>query len=184
MTPIPSGDFPSVLKLNILDNLAIAISNMILSAPGMVQGSGVNTKLKAGNTTTYLSAGVLATKTTFEIPFTTSGNGSFTGAYDVTPNAGSVQERVYVVYLNAAGTATMIVGAQATGSGNGLYPDMPGAGGTGLRTPGLTPIGGVRIAVAAGASGFQANTTQPATSGAVTATYFDGYPVQQLQATQ
>ena len=189
----------------LLDNIVVGYDNRILSAPGMTQGTTTNTSFKAANTTSYMSSGIVKSKATFEVAGT-AGNGTYTGVQDVTPNASSVQERVYVVYLSATGTPTIIAGTQSTGAGTAPYPDMPStipsnaAGPEGmlsasyptgivsgplpLLTNGYTPIGGCRIAVAAGATGFEMGTTQPATAGAITATYFDGYPHPQFYTAQ
>lgn len=202
------------------DNLARAIDNFatdVGALPNLVQGSGSNVKLKSTNTVKYRSAGICKSVATFEVAFT-AGTAGFTGAQDVTPNANSIQERAYVVCVNAAGTPSIIAGVQTTvtvagtapipdltstvpteaggpegvivGAGypadqtNAAYPASVTSSPLGLRANNLTPIGIVWIAAAAGASGFEGGTTQPATAGAITATYLDGYPTPQILTAQ
>jgi hypothetical protein len=175
--------------MNRLDNMTVLMLNRIDpgNPPGLEQGTTTNTSVRVANTTKYLCAGVPKSKSAAEVAFPTSGNSSYTGPYDVAPNASSVQERVYAITINAAGTLGMIAGAQATGSGNAPMPEYPqtnvsytDADGNTYQnnaqyTNGIVILGTLRIAVAAGSTGFEANTTEPETSGAVTATYQDGF---------
>lgn len=132
------------------------------SPPGLTQGTSSNVKLKVANTTKCLVNFVPISFTTAEVAFTTG------GVHDIPANAATVQEQVYAVLVNASGALTIVAGGITAGAGTAPIPDWPSTN--------LCPIGYVRIAVAAGSSPFTAGTTQPATSGAITATYTDGYP--------
>lgn len=155
--------------ITLIENMSIASDNQALSLAGLTQGSGVNTKVKVANTVTYTCSGKLYSKTTAEVAFTTTTD-------DIPANAASIQERVYMVTVNAAGTLAIVAGTIATGAGAALLPERP--------ADGTTPIGYLRITVAAGATPFTANTTQPVTAGAITAVYQDGYPRPRFSAAQ
>lgn len=127
-----------------------------LTAPGLVIGLTTASSVKITNTTTYLFAGAFKSKTTAEVPFITT-------THDIAANASTVQERMYVLYLDGSGNPTIVAGAISTGAGTALLPE---------RTYTLTPIGSVRIAVAAGATNFTANTTL-LSAAALTVTYTD-----------
>lgn len=177
--------------MNKLDNITTCMQNRLDpgNPPGLTVGSSTTTDIKIANTTKYSSKGVPKSKSTAEAAFPTSGNSTYTGADDVTPNANSVQERVYMITLDGSGNVGIVAGTQTTGANTAPYPEWPSTVVTNtdadgnvtyqnrLYTPGVTPIGSLRITVAAGTSGFRANTTSPTTSGAITATYQDGYPM-------
>lgn len=110
------------------------------SNPGLAIGSGSKKKVLIANTVQYRVAGVLASKTTAEVDFTAT-------THDIAPNANTVQEAVYAISLAANGAPTVTKGTTATGAGNAVEPDTPAAN---------TLIGTVRIAVAAGATPFDA----------------------------
>lgn len=118
-----------------------AFRNMTLSNPGLAIGSGSKAKVLIANTVVFLIAGVFKSKTTAEIAFTAT-------THDIAPNASSIQEAVYLLTLNAAGTATITKGTTATGAGNAAVPAAPA---------GQAVIGHVRVAVAAGATLFDAS---------------------------
>jgi hypothetical protein len=135
--------------------------------PGLVIGSGATTAVKIANTTKYTSSGVPKSKTTAEVAFTAT-------THDIIANATSVQERLYVILLNASGTPTIVAGVQSTGVGTALLPERS------TIADGLCPIGTVRIAINAGTPGsgtnFVAGTTALSDARLVgsAATYVDG----------
>jgi hypothetical protein len=196
--PFGNGLVLSQAHLNDHDLLALLIGNQPLGNAGIAQGA-TTTSLKVTNAVTYRCGGQLYTTTSAaQVAFPVTGNAQFTGLWDITPNATTVQERVYAVTITSAGTLGMIStfqttdsegvqyplstlnvantsALQFTGSGQAPYPELPSNGG--LPINGITVLGGVRIAVAAGSIGFEANVTNVATSGAITVTFFQGYPV-------
>lgn len=138
-------------------------ANRCFTSAGFVIGSSAPTKIKQANTVTYTNNGSTATtvsatpgigqfysQTAQEIPFTPT-------THDIAPNASTVQERCYLVLLNNAGSAIIVAGAIASGVGNAVWPDLPLANGVPGQHYG-TPIGGCRIAVAAGTVPFTAGT--------------------------
>lgn len=152
--------------MTLFDNQAMALDNAIFGAlPALAQGATANTSIKTTNTFTYTSTGVMKSKTTAEVAFTAI-------AHDIPAIASAIQERVYMVTVNAAGTLAITAGTIASGAGNAALPERPS-------TDGTTPVGYVRITVAAGATPFTAGTTQPiaGTTGAITVAYTDGYPL-------
>lgn len=156
--------------MTLFDNQAMALDNYAFGSAstlpiGLAQGATANTSIKTTSTFAYTSTGVLKSKATAEVPFTTT-------THDIPANASAVQERVYMVTVNAAGTLAITAGTIASGAGNAALPERPS-------TDGTTPIGYVRITVAAGATPFTAGTTQPiaGTTGAITVAYTDGYPL-------
>lgn len=97
-------------------------------------------------------------------------------------------------YPLSAANVLSTTALQFTGAGLAAYPEYPNnaydesVNGGALINVGppivgtqyfnnITVLGGVRIAVAAGATGFEANVTNVATAGAITATFFQGCPV-------
>lgn len=115
-------------------------ANVTLSSAGLAIGSVSKKEVLIGNTVTFAINGVILTKTTAEVGFTAT-------VHDIAPDASNVQEAVYLLSLNAAGAATITKGPTATGAGNAAIPDTPA---------GQTAIGYVRIAIAAGATPFDA----------------------------
>src|SRR5580704_17396805 len=163
MNPIPAAMANGETDLmNVFDNIICIMRKRIDSAnpPGLAQGSTTNTSVKAANTTKYFNKGLPTSKTTFEVAFPTSGNSTFTGPYDVTPNIATIQERCYAITLTGT-TPGMIAGPQTTvaSAGQAPLPEYPWNSGTvGQQyTDGVTIIGYLRITVAAGATGFEAN---------------------------
>lgn len=127
-----------------------------LSAPGLAIGTGSAAAVKIANTTTFLNAGIFKSKATAEVAFTAT-------THDIPANAASVQEAVYLVCLAADGTPSLTMGTIATGAGNAAIPARPAN---------LTQIGYVRIAIAAGATPFDAS-TDLLSAGHITDTYVD-----------
>lgn len=144
------------------------LQNLSLSAAGLAIGSGSKAKVKITNTVTYLIAALFKSKTTAEVAFTAT-------THDIPANAGSVQERVYVLTLDAAGTPTITAGVIATGSGQAAIPAPPAN---------QAVIGYVRVAVAAGATPFDASSDN-LDAAHLTVTYTDAafLPSQQLTNT-
>lgn len=128
--------------MDMFDQLQTRMKYRALSAPGLVIGSTSGQKVKIANTVTYVHNGVFKSKTTAEVAFTAT-------THDITNDADTVQEAVYLLSLDASGTPTLTMGAIASGAGAALLPEIPS---------GKTPIGYVRIAVAAGATPFNAST--------------------------
>lgn len=140
---------PSTKKIKVLVDSSSAtnksvMQNMALSAAGLTIGSSSKKTVKIANTVTYLAAGVFKSKTTAEKAFTAT-------THDITANALSVQEAVYVVSLQADGTVTLTKGTTTTGAGNAPIPDGPAN---------ETVIGYLRLAVEAGAVDFDASTDE------------------------
>ena len=119
-----------------------ALRNSILSSPGLAIGTGSKAKVLIANTVTFLSDGVFKSKTTAEVAFTATD-------HDIPANASTVQEAVYALSIAGDGTVTITMGTIATGSGNAQPPAIPN---------GNALLGYVRIAVAAGATPFDAST--------------------------
>lgn len=140
--------------MNQMDALDTAQKYRALSSAGLAIGTTANTAVRITNAVTYLLGGVFASKTPAEVAFTP-------GTHDIAPSASSVQERVYLVNLDGAGNPTIAAGVVASGAGNALLPE---------RQTNLTPIGTVRIAVAAGNAGFTGGTTA-LNAGQLTVTY-------------
>ena len=132
---------PTNTRAGTLKVLRSLLANAIVSSPGLAIGSGSKAKILIANTVTYFVDGVLATKTTAEIAFTAT-------THDITADASTVQERVYLLTIKA-GTVTVTAGTVATGSGNAKIPAPP---------VGEAVLGYVRIAVAAAAATFDATT--------------------------
>jgi hypothetical protein len=127
--------------MDALDAMHTSASYRCLSAAGLAIGSASAAKVKIVNTVTYLHAGIFKSKTTAEVAFTAT-------THDIPAHATLVQEAVYMVSLAADGTPTLTMGTIASGSGAAKLPDVPA---------GLAPIGYVRVAVAAGATPFDAS---------------------------
>jgi len=128
--------------MDLVDEMNTQIRNMALSTGGLCIGSSAPAKVKIASTIYYLSSGVFKNKTTAEVVFTAT-------THDITANADSIQGACYLLTLDASGTVTITKGTTVTGSGNALLPERPATG---------TPIGYVRIAVAAGSTDFDAST--------------------------
>jgi hypothetical protein len=130
--------------------------NVCLAAAGLAIGTVSAAEVKIANTVTYLNKGVFKSKTTAEVAFTAT-------THDITAVAGSVQEAVYLISLQADGTPIITKGATATGAGNAVIPSTPA---------GETAIGYLRLAVAAGSTDFDA-TSDDLSAAHLTDTYVD-----------
>jgi hypothetical protein len=154
--------------MDIFDAFHTSSRYRALTAPGLAIGSGSAAKVKIVNTVTFLSAGVFKSKTTAEVAFTAV-------THDIPVSASLVQEAVYMVCLDGSGTPTLTMGDIASGAAAALIPEVPA---------GLTPIGHVRIAVAAGATKFTAS-TDLLSAGHLSVTYTDlGYVAPRFDVTQ
>lgn len=139
-----------------LDGLHTALGYLCLSTAGLVIGSSSTLKVKIANTVTYLSAGIFKSKTTAEVAFTTT-------THNITASTSAVQEACYLLTLDASGTPTLTMGTIASGAGTALLPAVPAGG---------SVIGYVRVAVAAGATSFAANSDALSASH-LTVTYYN-----------
>lgn len=142
--------------MDLFDKLNTQVRNMALSPAGLAIGSSSKTKVKIVNTTVFLSDGVFKSKSTAEVAFTAT-------THDIPANASTVQEACYLLTLAADGTPTLTMGAIVSGSGAAKLPGRPTTG---------TPIGYVRIAIAAGATKFDASTDE-LDAAHITDTYVD-----------
>lgn len=120
--------------------LRTILLNRTITTPGLVIGTSSKAKVKIGSTFTFLNGGVPYSKTSAEIAFTAT-------THDIAPNAGAAQERWYVLSIIGDGTVTITAGT-AGAVGAGTYPATPAGG---------TPIGLVRIEIAAGSTPFDAS---------------------------
>jgi hypothetical protein len=155
-------------KMDQMDFVRRVLLNMPLSAPGLAIGTGSAAKVKIVNTTTFLSDGVFKSKAAnAEVAFTAT-------TMDIAANASTVQEACYLVMLAADGTPSLVMGAIASGAGNALLPELPDTG---------TCIGYVRIAIAAGATPFDAS-TDLLSAGHITDTYYDAMVMPKFSAAQ
>lgn len=130
--------------------------NVCIAAAGLAIGSGDAAKILIANTVTYTVNGVFKSKTTAEVDFTAT-------THDITAVAGSVQEAVYLMSLQADGTPIITKGTTATGASNAVIPDTPAN---------ETAIGYLRLVVAAGSTDFNA-TSDDLSAGHLTDTYVD-----------
>lgn len=165
MGPIQSGSgYGFGPLMTTLDNISTALDNNVLSTPGLVIGSSANTSVKIASTTVFKVNGTVLSKTTAEVAFTAT-------THDIPANASSVQERVYMLSLDASGNPTITAGVISTGAGTALLPERPARGNA--------PIGYVRIAVNAGTPGSGTNFVAGTTAlndARMTTTYTNGYP--------
>lgn len=150
------------------DAVTSRLRNTCLSSAGLAIGTVSKAKVLIANTVTYLSDGIFKSKTTAEVAFTAT-------THDIPANASTVQEAMYLVMLAADGTPSLVMGDIATGSGNAKLPAIPSTG---------TPIGAVRVAVAAGATSFDASTDE-LDEAHITDTYYNfGYLAPRFDAVQ
>lgn len=122
------------------DAIDTQLKHMCLGNPLLVIGSVSKKEIKATNAVDYLIAGKAYTLAAAEHAFTAT-------THDITAVAGSIQEAVYLLSVDSAGTVTVTMGDVATGSGNAVIPATPDD---------EAAIGYLRLAVAAGATDFDA----------------------------
>lgn len=154
--------------MTMLDELHTNLKYRCLTDPGVVIGSSAPEKVKITNTTTYLHNGIFKSKSTAEVAFTAT-------THDIPADADTVQEAIYLLCLNAAGTATLHMGEIVSGSGNALLPEIPSA---------VTPIGYARVAVEAGAVDFNAVTDSLAETWITDTFYSVGFLSPRFDAAQ
>ena len=153
---ISKADYRSAL-MTMFDQIDTRNKYRALSAGGFVIGSVSKKTFKQANTVNFLFNGVFAAKTTQAIALTAT-------THDIAASASSVQEAIYLITYSAAdGTTVVTKGDTATGSGAAVYPEIPAAS---------VPVGAVRIAVAAGATSFDA-TSDDLDAAHLTCTYYD-----------
>jgi hypothetical protein len=114
-----------------------------LTTAGLAIGSGSKKKVLIASTVKYFNGGAVKSKTTVEVDFTAT-------THDIAADAGAAQERWYLVALAADGTPSITAGVQGA-VGAGTYPATPS---------GETPIGLVRLEIAAGGTIFDATTDE------------------------
>lgn len=142
--------------MDYFDEFAARLRNSVFSKAGLAIGTSSKTAVKIANTVVYQVDGVMLSNTTEEVAFTAT-------TYDIPAHATLVQERCYLICLDASLTATMVAGTIASGAGNATVPEA---------TAGTTPVGYPRLAVAAGATSFDA-TTDELDEAHLTDTYVD-----------
>ena len=142
--------------MDVIDEAKTCSQYRALVDPGVCIGSGDASKIKFANTTTFLNGGIFKSKSSAETAFTAT-------THDIEADADSIQEACYLVCLDADGAVTIHMGEIATGSGEALLPEIPAD---------LTPIGYLRLAVAAGSTDFNASTDDLSESTWPTDTYY------------
>lgn len=149
------------------DYLASGIKNRFIGNPTLAIGTVSKKEIKF-STAVYLNDGVFYSLTGAEVAFTAT-------THDITANATSVQEAVYLLSVDSAGTVTVTMGDVSTGAGTALIPEVPS---------GDTPMGYLRLAVAAGSTDFNA-TTDDLDAAHLTDTYVSlGYLQQNFTGAQ
>ena len=124
---------------------------------GVVEGTVSKKEVKTAVTT------VCTVDNAFAVTFAAAETAFTATTDDITAVAGSVQEAVYLLCIDAAGAATLVKGATSTGAGTAQFPNPP---------LNKAVIGHVRIAVDAGSTDFNA-TTDDLDAAHLTVTYTD-----------
>lgn len=128
-----------------------ALANRVVdTGPALAIGSSSKLKVKIATNSTglYSIGGVLYTfPAAQEVAFTAT-------THDIAADASTVQERIYLVCLDAAGAATLIAGEQGSGSGSAKLPEWADIPAT------VCPVGYVKLAIAAGSTDFDATTDE------------------------
>lgn len=128
-------------RQGLLKVLRTQLRNGATTSPGLAIGTGSKAKVKVVNTVTFFAAGVLKTRTSVEIAFTPT-------THDIAPDAVLVKEAVYAVTVDASLVGHLTMGAIASGAAAAVPPAGPA---------GEALLGYVRVAVAAGATLFDAS---------------------------
>lgn len=113
-----------------------------MASAGIVIGTSSAAQVKWGSSIVASVNGKIVTVTTNEVAFTAT-------THDIPASATTVREAVYAVEVDAAGTVTLKMGEIASGSGNAVWP---------AASTDKAVVGGVRVAVAAGSTPFDAST--------------------------
>lgn len=127
-----------------------------LASAGIVIGTSSAAQVKWGNSIVASINGKIVTVTTNEVAFTPT-------THDIPASASVVREAVYAVEVDAAGNVTLNMGEIASGSGNAVWPSA---------STDKAVVGGVRVAVAAGSTPFDASTDLLSASH-ITDTYYN-----------
>ncbi len=139
--------------MTMLDELNENLQHRALTDPGLAIGSDT-AKVQIANTVKFLSGGVFKSKTTAEVAFTAT-------THDIEADADTIQEACYLVCLSVSGAVTLHMGAISSTDGGALLPAIPSD---------LTPIGYLRLQVAAGSTDFDAS-SDALSAGHLTDTY-------------
>ena len=139
--------------MTMLDELNTNLNNRVLNDPGLAIGSDT-AKVQIANTTKFLADGVFKSKSGAEVAFTAT-------THDIEADADSIQEACYLVGLSSAGAMTLTMGAISSESGEALLPEIPAD---------VTPVGYLRLQVAAGSTDFNAS-SDALSAGHLTDTY-------------
>lgn len=125
------------------DALHNALNYRMLASPVVAIGTTSKATIK---TTTAIAVinGVLVSVTGAETAFTAT-------THDIAASASAVQEAVYLVVSDSAATLSLVMGEIASGAGNAVIPECPA---------GKIALGYLRLAVAAGATSFDATTDE------------------------
>lgn len=127
-----------------------------LASAGVVIGTSSAAQVKWGSSIVANVLGKIVTVTTNEVAFTAT-------THDIPASASAVQEAVYLVEVDAAGTVTLKMGEIASGSGSALWP---------AASTDKACVGAVRVAVAAGSTPFDAS-TDLLSAGHITDTFYN-----------
>lgn len=127
-----------------------------VTSAGVVIGTGSAAKVKWGSSIVAVVNGNIVTVTTNEQAFTAT-------THDIAASATVVREAVYALCVDTAGTTSLVMGDITSGSGTALWPVAPAD---------LAIVGGVRVAVAAGSTSFDAS-TDLLSAGHITDTYYN-----------
>jgi hypothetical protein len=142
--------------MDMFDELNTNLKYRCLTDPGVVIGSGSAAKVKLGGTPTYLNNGIFYAASSAEVAFTAT-------THDIPADADSIQEACYLLCIDASDALTLHMGAISSTDGGALLPEIPA---------GLTPLGYLRLQVAAGATDFNAS-TDLLSAGHLTDTFVD-----------
>lgn len=127
--------------MDLYNNLVVSLNNRALGSAGLAIGTSSKKAIRVGSTVAYTVDGVVKSKTAAEVAFTAT-------THDIAANADSVQERVYLVCIDASGTLSVVAGDVSSGANTAEIPERPS---------GVTVLGYLRLAVAAGSTSFDAS---------------------------
>lgn len=127
-----------------------------LASAGIVIGTSSAAQVKWGSSIVASVNGKIVTVTTNEVAFTAT-------THDIPASATSVQEAIYLVEVDAAGTVSLKMGTIASGAGAAQWPEA---------SVDKACVGAVRVAVAAGSTPFDAS-TDLLSAGHITDTYYN-----------
>lgn len=129
--------------------------DFLLNRPGLAIGTVSAAEVKISNPFTKVVGGAIAEVAAAEVGFTAT-------THDITADATKVQEAIYLLSVDVAGTVSITKGATADEDA-AVPPALPA---------GQAPVGYVLIKVAAGATDFDA-TTDDLDAAHLTTTFFD-----------